>query len=151
MCSLRVGRDAEEALLADLLARVSSTGNGQLVFVSGDAGVGKSRLVAEVMDLAAGQGLLTLVGQCAPNATIAYGPFVHAIRRGTRNLPTDQLMAKFDGSAMLAAALLPEVATVIALPSTNPAPEDLSAAVWHLLAGLYRPRGGVLLLEDVHW
>jgi class 3 adenylate cyclase/tetratricopeptide (TPR) repeat protein len=151
VCSSRIGRDDEFVALSAHVAQVTTNGTGQLVLVSGEAGVGKSRLVADAVRFAHDAGLATLTGECAPGATIPYSPFVHAIRRATRTLGPQEIGALFDGSAMLAAALLPEVAAAIELPEANPHPEDVSAAVWHLLARLCRPSGGLLLLEDLHW
>jgi class 3 adenylate cyclase len=133
------------------LDEVRATGSGRLVLVSGEAGVGKSRLVGDLVQSARADGFVVLSGSCTPDATVPYAPFVQAVRRGTRHLDREHLAEVFDGSAMLAAALLPEVAAPIGLPAAAPRPEDLSAAVWHLLSRLFPPTGGVLLLEDVHW
>ena len=104
LCPVRVGRGTEMAALAGHLDQLGRTGEGRLVLLSGEAGVGKSRLVAEVVQTARDRGLVALVGQCMPDATVPYAPFVHAIRRGTRRLDRAELAAAFDGSAMLAAA-----------------------------------------------
>jgi hypothetical protein len=58
-----VGRERELALL-----RAAAGGDARLVLVAGDAGVGKTRLVAEAMRLAAAEGILRLWGGCLPLA-----------------------------------------------------------------------------------
>jgi class 3 adenylate cyclase len=152
VCPVHVGRDREVLALQDSLEQVRDTARGRLTLIAGEAGVGKSRLVAEAGALAARAGLGRLDGQCTPDAAVPYGSFVIAIRRRTRTLDRAGLTALFDGSAALAAALLPEVVQEVGLPPTTPAAEDLFAAVWQLLARLARPEGGLLLvLEDLHW
>jgi predicted ATPase/class 3 adenylate cyclase len=150
VCPVHVGRAEEVAALAEALAGVG-TRAGRFTLVGGEAGVGKSRLVAESTRLAAGAGFATLEGQSTTDAQIPYGVFVTAIRRRTRTLDTGQLRSLFDGPATLAAALLPEVATEVDLPSGTPTTGDLFAAVWQLLSRLSRPAGAILVLEDLHW
>ena len=73
-----VGRDAE---LARFRALLNDAANGRSVaaLVGGDAGVGKSRLVAEVMSIAAYQGFTVLCGQCAEiGDSVPYLPFADA-------------------------------------------------------------------------
>ena len=59
-----VGRDDELGRLLTLLDDAEAS-RSVVALVSGDAGVGKSRLVAEVTQLAAGRGFTYLSGQCA--------------------------------------------------------------------------------------
>ena len=67
-CSSRlVGRSSEAALLADRIARLRGGGSGGLVVVSGEAGVGKSRLVREVAASAEDSGLQVLTGRAVPS------------------------------------------------------------------------------------
>ena len=151
VCPVHVGRADEVRVLAESVSAVRADGHGRLLFVGGEAGVGKSRLAGEALRLAADAGLARLEGHCSPDASVAYACFVHAIRRRTRTLDPTQLGLLFDGSATWAAALLPEVAAQVGLPSTEPAAEDLFAAVWQLLARLAHPLGAMLLIEDLHW
>jgi class 3 adenylate cyclase len=151
ICPVRIGRDAEVAVLGAHLAEIVASGDGRLVLISGEAGVGKSMLASDAVQMAHDAGMVTLAGGCVSGATVPYSPFVHAIRRLTRTLEPAEVEALFAGPATLAAALLPEVATAISLPEANPHPEDLAAALWQLLGRLCRPSGGLLLLEDLHW
>ena len=145
ICPVHVGRD-------DALRRLAATpAAGTITTIAGPAGVGKSRLAAEVLQLADSRGMSRLVARCAPDATAPYAPFVGALRRWTRSLHDDELERLFDGPAVLAAALLPEVAPIVRLPSQAPQQEDLFAAVWQLLRRLAAPDGCLLLVEDLHW
>jgi class 3 adenylate cyclase/tetratricopeptide (TPR) repeat protein len=56
-----LGRDAERSVLSARLDRLHE-GQGGLVFIEGDAGIGKSRLVADLVELAKARGTQILVG-----------------------------------------------------------------------------------------
>jgi len=80
-----VGRDEELAALAEAVA-APRRGHGRMVSLVGDAGVGKSRLIAEVKTLALAREWgqrppLLLEGQClAVSMTVSYGPFRDMVR-----------------------------------------------------------------------
>ena len=77
-----VGRDVEISALEHVLRMAASRGRAQLVVLSGDAGVGKSRLATELA-LAAERdyGAATVMGQCVPYGdTNPYGPVAEALR-----------------------------------------------------------------------
>jgi class 3 adenylate cyclase len=112
--------------------------------------MGKSRLVAEALDQAAMAGMVRMEGQCSVDASVPYAPFVTAWRRRTRRLSDEEIRGLFAGRAALAANLLPELADVVPTPPAR-SPEDLYAAVWHLLSNIVAKQGGLLVLEDLHW
>jgi hypothetical protein len=75
-----VGRDPEMARLRGLLDDAAA-GRAVTALVGGDAGVGKSRLVAEVMTVAERSGFTVLCGQCAEiGDSVPYLPFADAFR-----------------------------------------------------------------------
>ncbi len=75
-----VGRDTEMARLRALLDDAAA-GRAVTALVGGDAGVGKSRLVAEVMTVAGRSGFTVLCGQCAEiGDSVPYLPFADAFR-----------------------------------------------------------------------
>ena len=94
-----VGRDPEVALLKDRWASVKA-GHGQVVVVSGEAGIGKSRLVQAFQDDAARSGYLPIECQTSPYARhSALYPVINGIERlryGT--LKTDLKKARKTGS-----------------------------------------------------
>jgi predicted ATPase len=74
-----VGRDAELSRLEHRLRDIES-GDGRLVVLSGEAGVDKSRLVAEVRRRARDIGYAVLLGECSESdLAVPYLPFVEAI------------------------------------------------------------------------
>src|ERR1700719_5150872 len=75
-----VGRDAELARLRALL-HDAAAGHAVTGLVSGDAGIGKSRLVDEAMQIAERDGFTVLCGQCAEiGDSVPYLPFADAFR-----------------------------------------------------------------------
>src|SRR6202167_3901548 len=75
-----VGRGAELARLRGLLDEAAA-GRRVTGLVSGDAGIGKSRLVAEAMQIAERDGFTVLCGQCAEiGDSVPYLPFADALR-----------------------------------------------------------------------
>jgi DNA-binding CsgD family transcriptional regulator/tetratricopeptide (TPR) repeat protein len=109
-----VGREDE---LSRLLAALG--GDGRLVLVVGDAGVGKTRFVAEGMAAAAAVGAVVVRGECLPLAeALPLLPVAAAL---------DEL-ARVDGGALVAAAL-------------DAAPDYVRAEIGRLLPGL-APGGG---------
>src|SRR5947207_14564486 len=80
LCPVLIGRGAELTALRLLVDRARS-GKGQLVLLSGEAGIGKSRLVAEARTYATAQGFLLLQGQCFPtDRSCPYAPLLDLLR-----------------------------------------------------------------------
>lgn len=86
-----VGRDAELAEVASLLGVRSSAGDvpGTAVLLSGDAGVGKTRLLTELRDLAFTEGWQVVAGHCLDfgDSALPYLPFSEVLGRLAVDLP----------------------------------------------------------------
>jgi len=134
-----IGREAEKAGLLGLLETAGEEKPG-LVLVAGEAGIGKSALVEEVL---AGIDRPILRGGSTPGATTPYGPLVQILRACLRNhrdeLPRLPL-------AKHLSLLLPE----LDLGDVDTDLVTLHAAICDCaaLAGDDRP---VWVLEDLHW
>ena len=79
LCPVVIGRDAElEAVDAALTAAM--TGHGGCVVITGEPGIGKSRLVLETVGRAASRGIRVVTGRAVPqSATAAYRPLTDAL------------------------------------------------------------------------
>ena len=66
-----VGRDGEVAMIQALAARALA-GKGQVVCLAGEAGIGKSRLAADVIRMAEGLGFAVFTGACRSHGTSSY-------------------------------------------------------------------------------
>jgi DNA-binding SARP family transcriptional activator len=126
-----VGRAVELELMSVAYARAVA-GQSQVMLVTGEAGIGKTRLVEELCGriLSAADGAQVRVGESAPLAgvTLAFGPFVAAL--GDQG---EWLLAGDGEGDMLAAR------------------HRLFLRVLQLLAGLAARSPLVLVLEDLHW
>src|SRR6266511_1644696 len=131
-----VGRVAEAAQLWAAFERAVA-GSPATVVVAGEAGVGKTRLVSELLARARAHGALTLVGGCLDvgEGVVAYAPMVEALR------PLGELLGPEELERVLAGAR-PELARLVV--------EDLHWAdrsTRNLLGFLVRNlRGGVALV-----
>ncbi|MFB7652403.1 MULTISPECIES: AAA family ATPase [unclassified Streptomyces] len=139
-----VGRTGELHALLDALAHPPA-----VVLVEGEAGIGKTRLIREVLGHTSVRGRTVLAGGCHPlREPFPYGPVFELLRRLEGRLP--------DGLNPVCGALrpyLPELGD--RLP---PAPEPLTehGAVRHRLfravrALLEGAGAGVVVVEDLHW
>src|SRR5689334_5165773 len=76
VCPVLIERTDDLAALNKLLSQAKS-GEGQVALLSGEAGIGKSRLVAELKKDAASQGFLLLQGNCfQADHVFPYAPFL---------------------------------------------------------------------------
>ena len=79
LCPALIGRDAERAQL-DVMLDAARRGRGGVVFVSGPPGIGKSRLIADLVSTARGVGVTVLSGRCVPaRIPVPYRPFAEAL------------------------------------------------------------------------
>jgi DNA-binding NarL/FixJ family response regulator len=147
-----VGRAVELARMRELLAEAAS-GQSAVLLMSGDAGVGKTRLITELSRLAALRGFAVLWGRCAELAdTVPYLPLADALRGGA-------LGAGADGSLHDAVATRPALARLLPDREISRQPADLPGvaqqqlfgAVLGMLSELAGANPVLLVLEDLHW
>src|SRR6478752_4866199 len=104
-----VGRDAELRVLQEVLERALA-GAGQLVLVSGEPGIGKTRTTEHLTERARASGALVLWGNCYEwDGAPAYWPWAQALRAWFRTLDDDTLRATLGGQAALVAQIVPEL------------------------------------------
>lgn len=154
-CPELIGRVEESRLLADALERARA-GEAETVFVGGEAGIGKSRLLREFAANARAAGAEVLVGGCAPlgQSPPPLLPFVEALRSTIR--------AAGDERQGALRARLPELGRLVpelTREGSPPAPVDDAGGsqerVFELLLAAFellsKGRPLLLVLEDLHW
>jgi predicted ATPase/class 3 adenylate cyclase len=162
-----VGREEEFELLLRRWSR-AKTGQGQVVLLSGEAGIGKSRLTAALLERLAAERHTRLRYFCSPQHTdSALYPFIAQMERAAGLAPDNKPQAKLDKlDAILAqTSTSPEDATLFAemlslpndgrYPALELAPEQRRQrtleALTSQLAGLARQKPVLTAFEDVHW
>lgn len=143
-----VGRDADLTRLRTAIGL--DAGSGGLVVVSGDAGIGKSRLVAQVTATARREGWLTATGHCVGQAgsALAYLPFIELL--GTLDAEAPGIVERVLASHPALGHLLPARADPSRMGDTvNPG--RVAESVHALLTSLGAERPTLAVIEDVHW
>jgi len=134
-----VGRATELARLG-AAAEQAAAGKGSILLLSGEAGIGKSRLAAE----AAGSGLL-LRGAATEGAAVPYGPIVAALRSRLREDP--EALAQCGSLLPHLALLLPELGAAAAESDRATIFEAVRCAFAHLSA----EQPVSVVLDDLQW
>lgn len=162
-----IGRNEEIDLLLRRWARAKA-GEGQVVLISGEAGIGKSRVVAELEVCLQFEQHLLLRYFCSPyHQDSALFPFIDQLRRASDLASDDQPSVKLHKlEALLARASPPDedfalIGELLSLPGSERYPlPDLSPqrkkectlqALLRQLEGLSRRLPMVVVLEDAHW
>jgi DNA-binding SARP family transcriptional activator len=145
-----IGRSTELATLANTFAE-AQWGRGRVVAIVGEAGLGKSRLVAEQARRASEQKARVLVGRCYESEQILpFGPWVDAFRAG-HVVPEDPaLLALEPAWRAELARLFPEIA-VAGLPPASDNARRLFESMTYLVGALAANQPVLLVLEDMHW
>jgi DNA-binding SARP family transcriptional activator len=137
-----VGRDRELATLLEHLADATA-GRGRATFLSGEPGIGKSRLLAELAAQAQARGVQVLSGRCLEGAgALPFHPFVAAIEAFLDGAPpTGSLAQLLHGPGEATGPVL--------------RPDELRLrlldGVARFLAGLAVETPVMLLVDDLHW
>src|SRR3990172_5911851 len=160
VCPVLIGRAPHLESLERLIGQVCS-GRGQTALIAGEAGVGKSRLVAETraqISSKQSQSVLTLQGNCfEPDSTLPYAPLLDLLRAFFANRPSDELAAYLDHSTQPLTRLLPELAPLLpdlaSAPALEPEQEKrrLFQALIQFFLLLASQQPLLLIVEDLHW
>jgi DNA-binding CsgD family transcriptional regulator len=157
-----VGRDAELTELSSLLgvrpahirpARLEPSPLPNVVLLSGDAGVGKTRLLTELRDVAFDEGWQVVAGHCLNfgDSALPYLPFSEVLGRLSTDLPdvVETVASLHPGLARLQPGrrmLSGEVADGASVDRA-----DLFAAMHAVLEAAAAKAPLLLAIEDAHW
>jgi len=154
---LLVGREDE----LDQLRRhwaLALEARGHLVLISGEPGIGKTRLAHAIVEEAQRTGAAVLSGGCYEyEATTPYLPFVEALRDWVQWQSAEQLRDRVGSTAPELVKLAPGIEAKIGpIPPNVPLPPKeerlrLYDNLARLLQSLAEPRGLLLFLDDLHW
>ncbi|MHC5035796.1 MAG: protein kinase domain-containing protein [Planctomycetota bacterium] len=148
-----LGRDREVERLMALFERgADEKDEGGLILVSGEMGIGKTKLMNEVRTRIQLQGARFLSTRCTPDGGRAYGPVIDLLR-ATVPLASAETLAKH-GSVL--SGLLPGLSAHLGVgppPALDPEKEKLRLfdRVARFLAEVARQKTFALFIDDVHW
>jgi predicted ATPase len=163
-----VGRDEEVKLLLRRWAQAKD-GDGQIVLISGEAGIGKSRIAAALQEHLDAETLAKLRYFCSPHRRdSALFPIISQLERAAGFARDDAPAVKLDklttllsqsgGDVSETGAAIAELLSVPATGHFPPLPNDprqkrerIFAALVGQLEDLARQRPVLMLFEDAHW
>ena len=162
-----VGRQTETTLLAERWSQAKD-GEGQVVLLCGEPGIGKSRITQELRERLAGEPHTRLRYQCSPyHANSAFHPIIEQLQRAagfarddTPETKLDKLERVLAQATNTVAAVAPLVAAMLSLPIARYPPlnlppqkqkENTIAALADQALGLAAREPVLMIFEDAHW
>ena len=162
-----VGREEETELLLRRWSK-AKTGEGQVVLLSGEAGIGKSRLTAALLERLASEPHTRLRYFCSPQHTdSALYPIISQMQRAAGFAHDDTAQAKYEKlDALLVQSSTPRqdaalLAEMLSLPNDGRYPtlqlapqqrrQKTLEALTAQMETLSRPKPVLMIFEDVHW
>ena len=152
-----VGRESELAELRQALDPLVA-GQGSVVLIGGEPGVGKTRLTEQFVAEARARGCLTFVGHCyETEGTPSYIPFIETLERSARLVPRAAFRESLGDAASELARLMPELRRIFDdIPAPIELPPDqqrryLFNAYQEFMERATRVMPIVMVLEDLHW
>ena len=160
VCPTIVGRTIELAALHTMVEEVMR-GQSRIVLLSGEAGIGKSRLASETKTYAASKGLLLIEGQCFPtDRSCPYAPLLDLMRSHFASQSVTEIAKELKPFAHELAQLIPDL--IPPLPDAAPMPpfaplepeqekRRLFEALTRWFTGMAAKQPVLLIIEDLHW
>ncbi len=152
-----IGRGEQLALLAELLD-LACASQGRIALIAGEAGIGKSRLAAELAARAQARGARCLLGRCFEHDRgLPYAPLADMLRAFAESQAPHELLAALGPTAPELLAIAPGLAAALPTLARDPAREPehekrrLFAACTRFVRQLAAGQPLLLVLEDLHW
>jgi class 3 adenylate cyclase len=151
-----VGRAAERESLASLLSEAAEA-KRRLALISGEPGIGKTRLATHTALEARAGGAIVLYGRADEELALPYGPWIEALRHYVENSPEAVLRLHAERHGGELTRLVPSLAE--RLPDLPPPretdPDTERYLLWGAVLGIVEAAAGeaglVLILDDLHW
>jgi DNA-binding SARP family transcriptional activator/class 3 adenylate cyclase len=152
---LLAGREAELTQLARAWAK-AERGRCQVMMVTGEPGIGKTRLVTEAARRAHHEGGIVLYGRCDEGLGAPFRPMVEALRPVVAHLRGPELAAVASAAGPQLARLLPELESLVDRSAPTPIDSDVARvllfdAVAAFVAALGTRAPVLLALDDLQW
>jgi class 3 adenylate cyclase/tetratricopeptide (TPR) repeat protein len=149
-----VGREGEVGALIEAFRRMVRRNSCHLVGILGEAGVGKSRLVAEIIERLREKATI-LRGRCLSYGEgITFWPVAEMVREAAGISEHDSITAAREKVATLAEddiEIAKRIQALVGLAEGTHAIEESFWAVRRLLEGLAQRKPLLVVIEDIHW
>lgn len=153
--SALIGRTAERQVLADAF-KGAHAGERRVVLITGEAGLGKTRLTAEFAAEAFATGAAVLYGRCDEELAVPYLPWVESIGHLVEHVDEGIIDSIDDGTRAHLARVLPRFG---ARTDRSHAPDvdamgdryALFSSVSRILRAACAEQTVVVVLDDLHW
>lgn len=157
VCPLLIGRERQIDALVRLLD-LARAGQGQTALIAGEAGIGKSRLVAELKPYATTHGLTIVQGRCfEPDHVLPYAPLLDLLRSWLSGCTPHEVADILGPHLPELVRVLPELTAHMPERLTDP-PSDPEQeqrrrvqALVQLFTRLAARQPLVVIIEDLHW
>jgi class 3 adenylate cyclase/tetratricopeptide (TPR) repeat protein len=146
------GRTAELAVLGEARKRAQGSQRCQVVFVAGEAGIGKTALVAQASRAAVDEGALVLFGHADEDVGIAYQPWIEVVSRVVRECDRELVTGLRAAQRAALARLVPDIDSGgerVGDPDTERL--LLWEGITELIAAASQHQSVMLVLDDLHW
>jgi len=145
-----VGRESELERLHDAYADARAHERCRVVTVIGEAGIGKTRLIRELLARVADEARV-FVGRCVSyGAGATYLPIAEIVRQAVSDPSLEALEALLEGEDDAEQVAL-RVADLVGVTESPAAPGEAFWAVRRFVEALARRQPVVLVLDDIHW
>ena len=155
ICPTLIGR-VEHLSTLHLLVEQAKQAEGHIALINGEAGIGKTRMVAEAKSYATSQGLLLLQGNCFPtDLTYPYAPLLDLLRSLFASHLAVTFATALETLARDVFPLLPELVPDQTIPLPRLEPEQEKRRLFAVLANFFIRLSAsspiLFIIEDVHW
>lgn len=152
-----VARDEQLSALRGRLA-AALEGNGSLVLIGGEPGVGKTALVRQLIREAEQRGALAVFGRCYESeGTVAYSPFVEMLEQALSVMPPDVVREDMSDDAPEIARMVPELRRRFPdIPDALEIPPEQQRRYFFNAVAAFIARGAkrfplLMVMDDIHW
>ena len=149
-----IGREDELGLLRTMFESTVSSSSCHLVTLIADAGIGKSRLIAELAEEASREGARVVQGRCLPYGRgITFWPMVEMVRSlaGIEEDDAPGVAVSKIASLIADGEVVARIEAIVGLRDTQFPLEEIYWAIRKLFQHLAHERPLVAVFEDVHW
>jgi class 3 adenylate cyclase/tetratricopeptide (TPR) repeat protein len=152
-----VGRSRERARLTELV-KDSTEGSRGLALISGEPGIGKTRLSTHTaLEARGSHRAVVLYGRCDDELAIPYRPWIEALTHYVEHGPESVLRSHVERHGGELARMVPQLTSRLseAPPPRETDPDTERYLLWGAVVGLLREASSedplVLVLDDLHW